>query len=279
LNVTWKKARICGLISNRPAVTGKENNMENKMKNTTKNGKLLAALGGAVLIGTIAFGACASSQTATNTTPATIANKPTNAAAVPEKPPVVNTNNGKMPAAVVDAGEFAENIYDYAKAKDWAKADAKLASLEKSVNELKTANLATPQIIAATDSVGKAVKAKNEIDAMREANQATFLVADLTANYNPKVPVEVVKLDYYGREIEILAMTKDEAKLKLTAQAIRQTWNAVKPKMEAKGAGKESAKFESLVAQTEKAASVSDYSKVATPILDEVDNLEKVFEK
>lgn len=58
---------------------------------------------------------------------------------------------------------------------------------------------------------------------MRQANQATFLIADLTARYNPKVPVEVTKLDYYGREIEILPMTKDEAKLKPTAQAIRQT--------------------------------------------------------
>jgi hypothetical protein len=112
---------------------------------------------------------------------------------------------------------------------------------------------------------------------MREANQATFLVAEATTKYNLTVPVEIVKLDYYGREIEVLAMTKDQAKLKLTAQAIRQTWNAVKPKIEAKGASKEAAKFESIVAQTEKAASIADYAKVATPILDEVDNLEKVF--
>lgn len=256
------------------------------MKNKPKNKTVLAALGGAILIGTIAFGACSSSQTPANTaSTAVVVNKQTNNAqqtnnaAVPEKTAAVDTKSGKMPAAVTDAGEFAENIYDFAKAKDWAKADAKLASLEKSVNELKTANLATPEIIASTDSIDKAVKAKNEIDAMRQSNQATFLVAELSAKYNQKVPVEVVKLDYYGREIEVAAMTKDEAKLKQTAQAIRQTWNAVKLKIEAKGAGKFAAKFESLVAQTEKAASVSDYAKVATPILDEVDNLEKVFEK
>ena len=74
-------------------------------------------------------------------------------------------------------------------------------------------------------------------------------------------------------------INKDEAKLKQTVAAIRQTWNAVKPKMEAKGASKEEAKFESLVVQAEKAVSIAEYSKVATPILDEVDNLEKVFEK
>lgn len=254
--------------------------MENEIKNITKNGKASAAIGAAVLIGTIAFGACGVSkiETNANTTSAPVAvNKQTNNA-VPEKPAVVGTNNGKMPTAITDAGEFAENIYDYAKAKNWTKAEAKLSSLEKSANDLKTANLAAPQLNETIGLIDKAVKAKNEIDAMRESNQATLLIADLTAKYNLKVPVEVTKLDYYGREIEIGAMTKDEAKLKQTAQAIRQTWNAVKPKMEAKGASKEAAKFESLVAQTEKAASIADYSKVATPILDEVDNLEKVFE-
>lgn len=43
---------------------------------------------------------------------------------------------------------------------------------------------------------------------MREANQATFLIAEQTAKLNLKVPVEVAKLDYYGREIEILAITE-----------------------------------------------------------------------
>lgn len=49
--------------------------------------------------------------------------------------------------------------------------------------------------------------------------------------------------------------------------------------MEAKGAGKKVAKFELLVVQTERAASIANYLKIATPILDEVDNPEKVFEK
>ena len=64
-----------------------------------------------------------------------------------------------------------------------------------------------------------------------------------------------------------------------TAQAIRQTWNSVKPKVEAKGGTKQAQNFETLVAKTDAAANIADYAKVATPILDEVDNLEKVFEK
>ncbi|MEP6945312.1 MAG: hypothetical protein ABJA02_05295, partial [Acidobacteriota bacterium] len=86
-------------------------------------------------------------------------------------------------------------------------------------------------------------------------------------------------LDFYGRELEIWSMAKDEAKLKSTAQAIRQTWNDVKPKIEVKGGTKQAQNFEMLVAKTDAAKNVGDYAKAAKPILDEVDNLEKVFEK
>jgi hypothetical protein len=262
--------------------------MKNANIKTEENGKqnqskFTLGIAGTILIGTIAFGAaCGVSKSETNTTPAqktatAVNEKP--AANAPEKTAVGETAkiNSAPPQALADAGEFAENVYDFAKLKDWTKANEKLTSLEKSVGELKAKDLAVPQLVEATNSLATAVKSKNEIDAMREANQATFLVAEATTKYNLTVPVEIVKLDYYGREIEVLAMTKDQAKLKLTAQAIRQTWNAVKPKIEAKGASKEAAKFESIVAQTEKAASIADYAKVATPILDEVDNLEKVF--
>ena len=258
-------------------------NIENKSNDKSVYGKLTLGIAAAVVVGTIAFGAaCGVSKSESNSASApntaVVTEKP--AANVPPKTTSVETakTNAAPPQVLVDAGEYAENVYDFAKLKDWTKAGEKLTALEKSVGELKAANLAAPQLIEATNSLATAVKGKNEIDAMREANQATFLVAEQSAKFNLKVPVEIINLDYYGREIEILAMTKDDAKLKMTAQAIRQTWNAVKPKMEAKGASKEAAKFESLVAQTEKAASIADYAKVATPILDEVDNLEKVFE-
>lgn len=258
--------------------------IKTKESGASKRGKLMLVIGAPMVIGIIAFGAaCGVSKPETNNASAleTATVNKKSAANAPAKTSSVETAkiNSAPPQILADAGEFAENIYDFAKAKNWAKADEKLAGLRKALDELKAKNLAAPQLVETTDVLAAAVKAKNEIEAMREANQATFLVADETAKYSLKIPVEVTKLDYYGREIEILTMTKDEAKLKLTAQAIRQTWNQVKPKIEAKNATKETAKFESLVAQTEKAASIADYAKIVAPILDEVDNLEKVFER
>ncbi len=73
--------------------------------------------------------------------------------------------------------------------------------------------------------IEKSVNAKDKTATLIIANQLTLEAANLTAEYNPKVPVEVIKLDFYGRELEIWAAAKDEAKLRETAQMIRQNWD------------------------------------------------------
>ena len=255
--------------------------IDNRSDERPHRGKGTLRIAVALVIGTLGA-ACGVGNSGANATtaPNTTADRAKTATNPPETTPTTGMpkTDAEPPRVLVDAGEFAENIYDLAKAKNWTKAAERSTFLEKAVADLKARDLSTPQIAETTNSLLTAVRAKNEIDAMSEANHATFLFAEQSANFNSKVPVEVTKLDYYGREIERLAMTNDEAKLKSTAAEMRLTWNAVKPKVEAKGATKVAAKFESLVVQTEKAASVGDYAKVATPILDEVDNLEKVFE-
>lgn len=245
----------------------------------------IAILSAALIItgGLAAFGCsnAVTNSTAANETKNTVsstqaANK---TAVVNSTTPAVNTSTEKVPVPLSDAGEYGENTYDMAKAKDWTKAAEKLQQLKQSQSQMASANIKSAELGAAIAALDKDVAAKDETATLRDANQVTFIVADLTAKYNPLIPIEVTKLDYYGRELEIWSMAKDEARLKSTAQAIRQTWNAVKPKVEAKGGTKQAQNFEMLVAKTDAAHNTSDYAKAATPILDEVDNLEKVFEK
>lgn len=262
----------------------KNTNVDNRSNNRPNYIKFTLRIAVVVAVGTITFGAaCGVSKSGINAaaSPNTTSDRTKTVKNVPEKTPIAGMPKTDVapPRALVDAGEFAENIYDFAKAKDWTKAMEKSTRLEKAVADLKAQDLSTPQVVETSNKLSTAVQAKNEMDAMSESNQMTFLLAEQSAKFNLKVPVEIIKLDYYGREIERLAMIKDEAKLRSTTAEMRQTWDAVKPKIEAKGATKVASKFESLVAQTEKAASLADYAKVATPILDEVDNLEKVFEK
>jgi hypothetical protein len=86
----------------------------------------------------------------------------------------------------------------------------------------------------------------------------------------------VTRLDYYGRELEVWAQAKDANKLEATAREMRREWDAVRPSIEAKSAT-EAKKFEALVAQVEGAKTPAAYARVATPVLNEVDNLEKLF--
>src|SRR3979409_1642457 len=100
--------------------------------------------------------------------------------------------------------------------------------------------------------------------------------ADMPAAYKLGVPVEVTKLDYYGRELEVWAQAQDANKLQATAREMRRTWNSLRPSVEAHKAA-EARKFDALVAQVESAKTSADYARVATPVLNEVDNLEKLF--
>ena len=114
---------------------------------------------------------------------------------------------------------------------------------------------------------------------MQEANQATLIAANLTAPFHPAVPVDVTRLDYYGRELEIGTAANNLVKLQATGAAMRKTWDELRPTIVARGGATEAKKFDQLMAQVQAAQSPVDFGRVAAPVLDEVDKLEKLFTK
>ena len=180
----------------------------------------------------------------------------------------------------MDAGTYGENVYDYAKATDWKNADAMLAALKATVEQLRTpmTTQSAEQSRLEEDvlTLDRAVTARDRRAAMRGANQVTRDVADMTATYRPPVPVEVTRLDYYGRELEIWAEANDVPKLHETARAMRREWDVVRSAVEARSAVK-AERFGALVARVEKARTPAGFARLAKPVLDEVDNLEKLF--
>ncbi|MEH2266587.1 hypothetical protein [Nostoc sp.] len=191
-------------------------------------------------------------------------------------------NDDKVPTSLSQVGEYGESVYDMAKANDWTKATANLNLLENAAKSVHTKiNVQNKTELAQLDSkiaaLTKAVTTKNRISAMRDANQVTLIAANITKEFEPKVPVEVTLLDYYGRELEIWSVTGNTSNLKTTASEMRRTWNAVRTSILARGGTVQVQKFDGLVASVEAAKSSKDYARLATPVLDEVDNLEKVF--
>ena len=203
------------------------------------------------------------------------------AAAPPASPSAAVTTNENVPTALANAGEYGENVYDYAKANGWKNAEVKLTALRDAVKtvrtDIKDKSQAVDRLDANVATLDRAVTAKDRQATMREANQVTLQVADMTAAYKLSVPVEVTRLDYYGRELEIWAQAQDVNKLQTTAREMRQTWDTLRPSIEARSAT-EARKFDGLVARVESATTPADYARVATPVLNEVDNLEKLFQ-
>src|SRR5882762_6467826 len=190
------------------------------------------------------------------------------------------TTQESVPTSLANAGEYGENVYDYAKANDWKNANTKVAALKDAVKKVRTdvknQSAAVDSVDAKGAALDRAVTAKDRQAAMREANQVTIEVADMSAAYKLTVPVEVTKLDYYGRELEVWAQAQDANKLQATAREMRRTWDSLRPSIETHSAA-EAKKFNALVARVESAKTPADYARVATPVLNEVDNLEKLF--
>jgi len=182
-----------------------------------------------------------------------------------------------VPTALAAAGEHGENLYDAAKARAWRTAGRRLEALEADVTRLET-QPAADRLQDEVDSLRRSVARRQRQGTMVQANQVTRIVADMMAPYASKVPVEVTRLDFYGRELEIGSETGATARLEGAARGIRHEWDAVRPAVSARDSSP-ARKFETVVTRIERARSPAEYRRLAEEELAEVDDLEHVFER
>ena len=212
----------------------------------------------------------------------TNSNAPTAAVGTAASSAAAPNQSAVMPASLASLGEYGENIYDAAKAKKWTEAAAKFSALKSAIQqssaELGKAEDKRTQLQESIASLDNAIGKREQATAMRAANQVTLVGSELAASYHPKVPADVARLDYDGRELEIWSRLNDRSKLRSTAQDMRQTWDRLEPEVKSHNGVAEARKFGSLITQTDRAKSVAQYQRLARPVLDEVDALEKVFE-
>jgi hypothetical protein len=201
--------------------------------------------------------------------------------------PKLSVESDQVPSAVTQVGYHSENVYDLAKIADWPRARASTDSLRSALELLSVADRNTDVIrslrdtvAAVADSLDRAITSGDKVSAMRSANRLTQLGAIMAAPYGPGIPSDVTLLDFYGRELELWAAVPTqsaEARLRETASAIGTSWDAIRQQVIAKGGSSEAAGFDSLVTQVMTARTRADYARLATPLLDQVDFLERVF--
>jgi hypothetical protein len=192
-------------------------------------------------------------------------------------PSSTSTTDSAASAVVAAIGTHGEDLYDQARLGDWTRAQALMDSLDAAAKALKGNERA--QITSVLDTLRGAISAHERGVALEASNRVTFVAATLSEPYHPKTPADVVRLDYYGRELEIWSARRNTTKLAETSADLRRTWDAVKPTVTSAGGGKAAATTDALVVRLAAAKSPVDYARLATPFLDVVDELEKPFEK
>jgi len=200
--------------------------------------------------------------------------------AVTVAPTAVAAQPPHIPRALADAGEHAENLYDAAKANDWRTAEHRLQALEGDVARLRADTATSAAARSLADELAElrqSVPKHQRQTTMAEANEITLTVANLTEPYAPKIPVEVTRLDYYGRELELWSETGTATRLERAVQGLRREWDHVHAPVEARSP-KVANRFDALVARVERAKGAAELHQLSQEELDEVDELEGVFE-
>ena len=194
-----------------------------------------------------------------------------------------------VPAAAVEIelealSDTAQDIYDLAKVSKWKKIRKKLDDLKKTERAIKLIqnddnDFLSLRLRAKIEDLEQAVSAKNRKDTIRFANNITLLEVAMIGEMKPRVPTNVMLLGYCGRELEILSEEKDSEKLSNLVIRMHLIWQNLIPQLVDKGATKEIKNFSEVMTRLERAKTPEEYSRLAKQVLDELDNVEKVFKK
>lgn len=224
--------------------------------------------------------AACSRKPANGTTDSTAASTALPATPSAATPTAVSHVDSAPPPTIARVGELGENAYDAVQANQWSKAGPLADSIASGARTLPTlGGTSAAEMAQTTDSFKAAVARRDRSAALHAANRVTRLAIEMGARYTSAMPSDVMMLDYYGRELELGAAAQDTVALRRTASDIERTWAAVRPAVESHGGAMEAKRFGDLVAQVGGATTPVAYGRLAKPLLDEVDNLEKVFAK
>jgi hypothetical protein len=112
---------------------------------------------------------------------------------------------------------------------------------------------------------------------MDVANSITRLVADVSAEFRTEVPIGVVMLDYYGRQLELGIAAGRPSTLTQATADLRQQWDRIEPDILRRGHADEARRFTDLVVQLEGARRRADFTAPIRAELEAVDRLETIF--
>lgn len=228
---------------------------------------------------TVALSCCAFSMGCSSTPSSSTKSQVTQPGTSQAQTAPARNTSAEAPPSLKNTGEYAEDIYDAAHAGNWKLASARSTQLAGSSSKLRSDLPSDPEIgeiQSRVSALEKDIAKKDRLAAMTDANEITRLAAEVSAGFRSTLPVQVVKLDYLGRKLQIESAQGNFSSLKQTTSEIRSNWNEVKAALEQKHSVT-AKNFEAIVNKLENAKGVSSFAKLAKEELDEVDKLENAF--
>jgi hypothetical protein len=184
------------------------------------------------------------------------------------------------PAALVQLGQSATDLFDAAGSSDWGRASASLQAVNDARSNL-AADLPNPDIVAQLEtrlvSVRDATNDRRQLETMEAANAITQIAAELSLAYRSEVPYEVKMLGYYGRQIELGIASGNATVSKRATTDLVATWHRIEPTIERRGHLDDARRFSDIVVALMDAKRAADFSGPARDELAAARHLESIF--
>jgi hypothetical protein len=191
-----------------------------------------------------------------------------------------------VPDEVHFVAESAEDIIDLYNRGEWSQAQ----------NIVDSINSVSPRVEAVMDSLGFPRSsadvfgylrfqldrltryARRPVEAALAANQLTAFTIDIQSHFAHVAPMAASWMDYYGREIVLLAPI-DSSKILLPKRLneLERSWKSIEDDVKQHNGGAVAQKVNGTITRLKQADSIEERLKNGNKILDLVDEIEMVY--
>ena len=182
----------------------------------------------------------------------------------------------RRPLALSEVDDAARYLFESARDNRWSDAANQLQTLQQAAEDLP-AGLAPADVVASMRrrirELADAVPNHERVRSMEASNAVTQYVIGLSAAFEARVPAQVPRLSYLGRQLE-LGIAEDNSTVIERAKAdIRQTWNELRPELERRQHAADVRRMTDIVVSLEVTKRVSDEAQLARAELDAASHL------
>lgn len=176
-------------------------------------------------------------------------------------------------AELHDVGEAAEALFDAAWASDWSAAEHEASSLRRAASGHDAS------VDSLVERIEVSISSRDRLGLLDLANDLTRVVVERTPETPGGAPRAISWLDVYGRTLRVSVEAARVDQQKAATGDIVRAWASVRDAVIARGGRKEATAVDDTVARIRAGAPAAEMASLATALLDQVDELEKVYSR